>query len=75
MQKPKQPEDMSSKKRGKVNKRGMPFFLFRFRDNSAGPDAPGKRYVITNPPNDFNLLPTDQVCIIARNIVVINSLC
>ena len=38
--------------------------MFRFRDNSAGPDAPGKRYVITNPPNDFNLLPTDQVCIV-----------
>merc|ERR1719460_1469815 len=40
--------------------------LYRFRDNSAGPDAPGKRYVITNPPNDFNLLPTDQVFVLMQ---------
>ena len=58
--------NMSSKK-GKLRK-GANLFLFRFRDNSAGPDAPGKRYVITNPPNDFNLLPTDQVCINAKKI-------
>jgi len=35
---------------------------FRFRDTSSSCDASSKRYVITNPPDDFSLLPTDQVC-------------
>lgn len=29
--------------------------------NSSSCDASSKRYVITNPPDDFSLLPTDQV--------------
>ncbi len=33
----------------------------RFRDTSSNFDASSKRYVITNPPDDFNLLSTDQV--------------
>ena len=36
--------------------------LYRFRDTSSSCDASSKRYVITNPPDDFSLLPTDQVC-------------
>lgn len=35
--------------------------LYRFRDTSSSCDASSKRYVITNPPDDFCLLPTDQV--------------
>ncbi|KYN07932.1 Calcium-activated potassium channel slowpoke [Cyphomyrmex costatus] len=35
--------------------------LYRFRDTSSSCDASSKRYVITNPPDDFTLLPTDQV--------------
>ena len=35
--------------------------FFRFRDTTSSFDASNKRYVITNPPNDFSLLPTDQV--------------
>ena len=40
------------------------FLLFswnRFRDTSSSCDASSKRYVITNPPDEFQLLPTDQV--------------
>jgi len=37
--------------------------LYRFRDTSSSCDASSKRYVITNPPDDFSLLPTDQVLI------------
>jgi hypothetical protein len=37
------------------------FSPFRFRDTANTFDASSKRYVITNPPSDFNLLPTDQV--------------
>ncbi|KAJ6637348.1 Calcium-activated potassium channel slowpoke, partial [Pseudolycoriella hygida] len=33
--------------------------LYRFRDTSSSCDASSKRYVITNPPDDFSLLPTD----------------
>lgn len=33
----------------------------RFRDTSSSVDASSKRYVVTNPPDDFTLLPTDQV--------------
>ncbi|ELU08381.1 hypothetical protein CAPTEDRAFT_138076 [Capitella teleta] len=38
--------------------------LYRFRDtNPTGPEKPSsKRYVITNPPDTFPLLPTDKVC-------------
>lgn len=35
--------------------------LYRFRDTTSSCDASTKRYVITNPPDDFSLLPTDQV--------------
>lgn len=34
--------------------------------NSSSCDASSKRYVITNPPDDFSLLPTDQVRMRAR---------
>jgi hypothetical protein len=36
-------------------------YWLRFRDTSSSCDASSKRYVITNPPDDFSLLPTDQV--------------
>lgn len=36
----------------------------RFRDTSSSVDASSKRYVVTNPPDDFTLLPTDQVYLI-----------
>lgn len=37
--------------------------LYRFRDTNESVRSPSsKRYVITNPPEDFGLLPTDQVC-------------
>nr|XP_033325288.1 calcium-activated potassium channel slowpoke isoform X38 [Megalopta genalis] len=36
-------------------------YRYRFRDTSSSCDASSKRYVITNPPDDFTLLPTDQV--------------
>lgn len=36
--------------------------LYRFRDTSESVQSPSsKRYVITNPPENFPLLPTDQV--------------
>ena len=36
--------------------------LYRFRDTSESAKSPSsKRYVITNPPEDFKLLPTDHV--------------
>ncbi|XP_064622887.1 calcium-activated potassium channel slo-1-like isoform X8 [Lineus longissimus] len=36
--------------------------LYRFRDTNSSVRSPSsKRYVITNPPDDFALLPTDQV--------------
>ena len=38
-----------------------PPLIFRFRDTSSSPNASSKRYVITNPPDDFTMLPTDQV--------------
>jgi potassium large conductance calcium-activated channel subfamily M alpha protein 1 len=38
--------------------------LYRFRDTSSSFDASSKRYVITNPPDDFVLLPTDQVYVL-----------
>merc|ERR1719411_639475 len=38
--------------------------LYRFRDTSSPFDASSKRYVITNPPDDFGLLPTDQVYVL-----------
>jgi len=40
--------------------------LYRFRDTSTSTDASAKRYVITNPPNDFNLLPSDQVFVLMQ---------
>ncbi len=36
-------------------------YSYRFRDTSSSVDASSKRYVVTNPPDDFTLLPTDQV--------------
>jgi potassium large conductance calcium-activated channel subfamily M alpha protein 1 len=38
--------------------------LYRFRDTANSIDASSKRYVITNPPDDFTLLPTDQVYVL-----------
>ncbi|XP_046822062.1 calcium-activated potassium channel slowpoke isoform X45 [Vespa crabro] len=40
--------------------------LYRFRDTSSSCDASSKRYVITNPPDDFTLLPTDQVFVLMQ---------
>ncbi|XP_052123890.1 calcium-activated potassium channel slowpoke [Frankliniella occidentalis] len=40
--------------------------LYRFRDTSNSCDASSKRYVITNPPDDFALLPTDQVFVLMQ---------
>ncbi|XP_055617656.1 calcium-activated potassium channel slowpoke isoform X14 [Toxorhynchites rutilus septentrionalis] len=40
--------------------------LYRFRDTSSSCDASSKRYVITNPPDDFSLLPTDQVFVLMQ---------
>ncbi|KAG5873868.1 Calcium-activated potassium channel slowpoke [Gonioctena quinquepunctata] len=40
--------------------------LYRFRDTSSSCDASSKRYVITNPPDDFHLLPTDQVFVLMQ---------
>ncbi|XP_014244789.1 calcium-activated potassium channel slowpoke isoform X7 [Cimex lectularius] len=40
--------------------------IFRFRDTSSSCDASSKRYVITNPPDDFSLLPTDQVFVLMQ---------
>ena len=38
----------------------------RFRDRSSTTESSNKRYVITNPPSDFNLLPSDQVTLGSR---------
>ena len=35
--------------------------LFRLKDSNNSIDGSYKRYVITNPPFNFSLLPTDQV--------------
>merc|ERR1719462_57640 len=40
--------------------------LYRFRDKAISYDASSKRYVITNPPNDFNLLSSDQVFVLMQ---------
>ncbi|XP_022177050.1 calcium-activated potassium channel slowpoke isoform X2 [Myzus persicae] len=40
--------------------------LYRFRDRSSSCDASSKRYVITNPPDDFSLMPTDQVFVLMQ---------
>merc|ERR1719189_1170865 len=40
--------------------------LYRFRDNTASFNASSKRYVITNPPGTFKLLPTDQVFVLMQ---------
>lgn len=37
--------------------------------NSSSCDASSKRYVITNPPDDFSLLPTDQVRMRAARVI------
>lgn len=42
--------------------------LYRFRDTSSSCDASSKRYVITNPPDDFQLNPTDQVSYLKNSI-------
>merc|ERR550534_3413070 len=38
----------------------------RFRDKSCAAESSNKRYVITNPPADFNLLPSDQVFVLMQ---------
>jgi len=40
--------------------------LYRFRDTSQTMNASAKRYVITNPPGTFKLVPTDQVFVIMQ---------
>jgi len=40
--------------------------LYRFRDTSTSLNASSKRYVITNPPGSFKLLPTDQVFVLMQ---------
>uniref|UniRef100_A0A646QCD7 BK channel n=1 Tax=Hemiscolopendra marginata TaxID=943146 RepID=A0A646QCD7_9MYRI len=40
--------------------------LYRFRDTSSSADASSKRYVITNPPDDFTMLPTDQIFVLMQ---------
>jgi len=40
--------------------------LYRFRDTSSCFNASSKRYVITNPPGTFKLLPTDQVFVLMQ---------
>ncbi|XP_065581789.1 calcium-activated potassium channel slowpoke-like isoform X7 [Artemia franciscana] len=40
--------------------------LYRFRDTSSSVEASSKRYVVTNPPDDFTLLPTDQVFVLIQ---------
>ncbi|XP_025162347.1 calcium-activated potassium channel slowpoke isoform X24 [Harpegnathos saltator] len=41
-------------------------YRYRFRDTSSSCDASSKRYVITNPPDEFTLLPTDQVFVLMQ---------
>merc|ERR1712107_488029 len=43
--------------------------LYRFRDTSTSMNASSKRYVITNPPGSFKLLPTDQVFVLISLVV------
>ena len=46
----------------------LPIGLYRFRDTNSTVRSPSsKRYVITNPPDDFKLLATDQVSARALN--------
>jgi len=45
---------------------GLYRILFRDSSSSSSSDASSKRYVITNPPNDFNLLPSDQVFVLMQ---------
>jgi len=40
--------------------------LYRFKDTTNSFDASSKRYVITNPPGTFRLLPTDQVYVLMQ---------
>ena len=40
--------------------------LYRYRDTSSGCEGSTKRYVITNPPIDFQLLQTDQVFVLLQ---------
>lgn len=40
--------------------------LYRFRDTTNSFNASAKRYVITNPPYNFKLLPTDQVFVLMQ---------
>ncbi|XP_054706428.1 calcium-activated potassium channel slowpoke-like [Uloborus diversus] len=40
--------------------------LYRYRDTSLDPDASTKRYVITNPPAEFSLIPSDKVFVLMQ---------
>ncbi|XP_054711978.1 calcium-activated potassium channel slowpoke-like [Uloborus diversus] len=40
--------------------------LYRFRDTSSSCEASSKRFVITNPPAEFPLLPTDMVFVLMQ---------
>ena len=57
-----------------IFERSNELFATRFRDkNDTSADSSNKRYVITNPPADFNLLPSDQVHNIIERKDSINS--
>ena len=48
--------------------------LYRFRDTTSTPQKPSsKRYVITNPPDDFILLPTDKVSMNPTSFILITN--
>ena len=47
--------------------------MIRYLDLSEEVDATIARYVITNPPNDFKMHPTDKVIII-MNIIILKNI-
>ncbi len=47
--------------------------IYRFRDTTGLNEASSKRYVITNPPNELILIPSDMVCI--HSYVAIDMIC
>lgn len=49
--------------------------LYRFRDTASSFDASNKRYVITNPPDDFALMPTDQVIMLPLELTDSRTTC
>lgn len=57
--------------------------IYRFRDTSGSSEASNKRYVITNPPNDLVLIPSDMVCLFLNfengieifNLLIFKDIC